>query len=163
MTIMKVRTMVVECGILGLLFAVLPVQSQGLKGGEVQPTPTKPNLHHVLFEVKNLSASIRFYRDILGLTLTSNSNGFATLESANAGVYLWENHQEWEKPLAAGAIRGAGLYPHFEVTDVAGMVSRFQKGGYSIVQKPIVYGWGTEAFVKDPDGYVIALVSLVAK
>jgi hypothetical protein len=31
---------------------------------------------------------------------------------------------------------------------------------YRIVRDPRRYGWGTEAFVADPDGYTWALISL---
>jgi catechol 2,3-dioxygenase-like lactoylglutathione lyase family enzyme len=121
---------------------------------------SKPVLHHILIEVADVGASLKFYRDCLGLSLASNSNGFATLESANAGVYLWQHRCGWENERDSRKSRGWGLYPHFELADVAKAVQRFRKSGYTIVQEPRNYDWGTEAFVRDPDGYVIALVML---
>jgi predicted enzyme related to lactoylglutathione lyase len=121
----------------------------------------KPALHHILIEVRDIATSLKFYRDCLGLSLTSQSGDFATLESANSGVYLWEKRWGFEKPLAKGERSGVGIYPHFEIPDVAAAVERFKKAGYEIVQAPKSYGWGTEAFVKDSDGYVIALVSMM--
>ncbi len=120
----------------------------------------RPVLHHILIEVDDIAKSLKFYHGCLGLSLTSQSNGFATLESANAGIYLWQNHWGWEDAPASQKSRGIGLYQHFEVEDVAAMVERFRKAGYAIVQEPRNYDWGTEAFVRDPDGYVIALVKL---
>jgi predicted enzyme related to lactoylglutathione lyase len=122
------------------------------------PVSSRPSLHHILIEVTDIGKSIPFYRDCLGLSLTSQSNDFATLESANAGVYLWQNHWDWEG--GHGSPKGLGIYPHFEVDDAAAMVERFRKAGYAIVQEPRKYDWGTEAFVRDPDGYVIALVKV---
>jgi predicted enzyme related to lactoylglutathione lyase len=55
--------------------------------------------------------------------------------------------------------RGWGMYPHFEVADVARTIERARKAGYRIAQEPRNYGWGIEAFVADPDGYIWALVS----
>jgi predicted enzyme related to lactoylglutathione lyase len=123
----------------------------------------KPDLHHILIEVRDIGASLRFYRDCLGLTLTSHTGEFATLESENAGVYLWEKRWGWEKPLAKGERNGVGIYPHFDVSDIAAAVDRFKKGGYEIVQAPKSYEWGSEAFVQDADGYVIAIVTMAKK
>jgi predicted enzyme related to lactoylglutathione lyase len=122
------------------------------------PVSARPELHHILIEVTDIGKSIPFYRDCLGLSLTSQSNDFATLESANAGVYLWQNHWDWEHASNSEKSRGVGIYTHFEVDDAAASVERFRKAGYAIVQEPRKYDWGTEAFVRDPDGYVIALV-----
>ena len=122
--------------------------------------PGRPSLHHVLLEVGNIKASVRFYHDFLGLAIGSRSDNFATLESANAGIYLWQGRWGWEKPDVNGEHNGRGIYPHFEVADVAGTVAGFRRGGYAIVQEPRSYDWGTEAFVQDPDGYIIALVSM---
>ncbi len=125
-----------------------------------RPAILRPALHHVLIEVANLEKSLKFYRDCLGLSLTSQSNGFATLESANAGIYLWQNRWGWEHAPASREGKGVGIYPHFEVENAAVAVERFRKAGYAIVQEPRNYDWGTEAFVRDPDGYVIALVKM---
>ncbi len=51
------------------------------------------------------------------------------------------------------------MYPHFAVSDAAAIVDRARQAGYRIVQEPKKYGWGTEAFIADPDGYIWAFVS----
>jgi uncharacterized glyoxalase superfamily protein PhnB len=51
------------------------------------------------------------------------------------------------------------MYPHLEVVDAAAIVDRARQAGYRIVQEPRKYGWGTEAFIADPDGYIWAFVS----
>ena len=132
----------------------------GSRAEEIASQPSPPSVHHILFEVSDLKASIAFYRDLMGLHLISQSGDFATLEAANVGVYLWSKRWDWETPRASGERLGLGIYPHFEVTEVASMVSRALKAGYRIVQQPRTYDWGTEAFIADPDGYVWALVSL---
>jgi predicted enzyme related to lactoylglutathione lyase len=124
---------------------------------------TKPDLHHILIEVKDIKESLRFYRDCLGLAVTSQTGDFATVESANAGVYLSQNRWSWEKPCARGDCNGAGLYPHFEVPDIAAAIGRFKAAGYAIIQSPKSYDWGKEAFVQDADGYVIALVTMAKR
>ena len=122
-------------------------------------TPDPPKIDHILLEVSNLAVSIRFYRDFLGLHLKSRIFGFAMLESGNVGVFLWNRHWNWEKPRSSGERQGLGMYPHLEVGDAAAIVDKARQAGYRIVQEPRKYGWGTEAFVADPDGYIWAFVS----
>lgn len=143
-----------------LLMVALFACMSGSRAEEIASQPSPPAVHHILFEVSDLKASIAFYRDLMGLHLISQSGDFATLEAANVGVYLWRKRWDWETPRASGERLGLGIYPHFEVTEVASMVSRALKAGYRIVQEPRTYDWGTEAFIADPDGYVWALVSL---
>jgi len=127
---------------------------------ETKASILKPQLHHILIEVKDIKKSIMFYRDCLGLVLTSQTGDFATLESANSGIYLWQKSWSWEKARAKDGPKGIGMYPHFNVADIYIVVDRFKKAGYVIIQKPIAYDWGSEAFVQDPDGYCIALVTM---
>ena len=132
----------------------------GQADSALRPVAARPVLHHILIEVADIGKSMKFYRDCLGLSLTSQSNGFATLESANAGIYLSQGRWGWEDARASPKSRGLCMYPHFEVEDAAAAVERFRKAGYVIVQEPRTYDWGTEAFVRDPDGYIIALVKM---
>jgi lactoylglutathione lyase len=123
------------------------------------PASVAPKVDHILLEVSNLTASIAFYRDFLGLRLKSQSKDFVTLESDNVGVFLWSSRWDWEKPRSNGERQGLGMYPHFDVSDAAAIVDRARQAGYRIVQEPRKYGWGTEAFIADPDGHTWAFVS----
>lgn len=121
---------------------------------------TPPLVHHILLEVKDLKTSIHFYRDVMGLRLTSQSGDFATLEAQNVGIYLWNRRWDWEKPRQPGERQGLGMYPHFETDDVEALVKKLDQAGYTIIQRPRHYDWGTEAFVADPDGYIWSLVNM---
>jgi catechol 2,3-dioxygenase-like lactoylglutathione lyase family enzyme len=123
------------------------------------PASVAPKLDHILLEVSDLTASIAFYQDFLGLRLKSRSYDFVTLESGNVGVFLWSGRWDWEKPRSSGERHGLGMYPHFEVSDAAAIVDRARQAGYRIVQEPRKYDWGTEVFIADPDGYTWAFVS----
>jgi catechol 2,3-dioxygenase-like lactoylglutathione lyase family enzyme len=118
-----------------------------------------PKIDHILLEVSNLTASIAFYRDFVGLRLKSQSDWFVMLESNNVGVFLRNSRWDWEKPRSNGEQLGLGMYPHFEVSDAAAMVEKARKAGYRVVQEPRKYDFGTEAFIADPDGYTWAFVS----
>jgi catechol 2,3-dioxygenase-like lactoylglutathione lyase family enzyme len=118
-----------------------------------------PKIDHILLEVADLEKSITFYHDFLGLNVKSQSKDFATLESANVGVFLSSGHWDWDEKPPMNSRPGWGMYPHFAVVDVAATVERARKAGYKIAQEPRKYNWGTEAFVADPDGYVWALIN----
>src|SRR5271166_1131084 len=126
---------------------------------ESQQTPATPKIDHILLEVSNLTASIAFYRDFVGLRLKSQSDWFVMLESNKVGVFLRNSRWDWEKPHSNGEQLGLGMYPHFEVSDATAMVEKARKAGYRIVQEPRKYDFGTEAFIADPDGYTWAFVS----
>ncbi len=119
-----------------------------------------PGIHHILLEVSHMRASLKFYRDVMGLRPKSIGDSFSILEAANVGIYLSTSPWGWKAPRGKNERLGLGMYPHLEVADVQKTVDRIKAAGYRIVQEPKKYGWGTEAFVADPDGYTWALISL---
>jgi len=121
--------------------------------------PSPPKIDHILLEVADLKKSIAFYHDFLGLEIRSQTKDFAMLQSGNVGVFLSNTPWDWDGKRPSNARPGWGMYPHFEVADVAATVERARKAGYKIAQEPRKYTWGTEAFVADPDGYVWALIN----
>jgi catechol 2,3-dioxygenase-like lactoylglutathione lyase family enzyme len=149
-----VQRLVRTLSIVGLLVAAdRPVAAEEAK--ESAPPP----IDHILLEVKDLNRSIAFYRDQLGLTLKKRSGDFATLESANVGVYLWSKRWDWSSPPPKEGRTPQGMYPHFVIPDVKGTMARLRKAGYHIVAEAKDYDYGTEGFVADPDGFVWALIS----
>jgi len=139
-----------------------PAESKPEAGGTTK-TGGPPPIHHILLEVSNMQTSIGFYRDILGFRPESLGRNFSTLKGVNVDIYLSTSPWGWKGPRAKDERLGLGMYPHFEVPNVEELVARFKKAGYRIVQEPRKYGWGTEAFVTDPDGYTWALVTLPKK
>jgi catechol 2,3-dioxygenase-like lactoylglutathione lyase family enzyme len=113
-----------------------------------------------LFEVTHLDASIAFYRDRFGLKLIRQMEDFAVLEAENVGVYLWQSRWSFEGARRPGERDGLGVYPHLEVSDVRRKLDQLRSAGVRVVREAKTEGWGTEAFVADPDGYVWALVSV---
>lgn len=118
-----------------------------------------PKVDHILLEVADLDRTVAFYRDMLGLRVRWSSATFVTMDSGNVGIFLWQARWDWEGERRPDERHGLGMYPHFAVPDVAETVARCKRAGYRIVQEPQRYLWGTEAFVADPDGYVLALTS----
>jgi catechol 2,3-dioxygenase-like lactoylglutathione lyase family enzyme len=134
---------------------MVAVLALAARAQELQP----PKIDHILLEVTDLNKSITFYHDLLGLEVKSQSRIFAMLQSGNVGIFLSSTHRDWDEKRPANARPGWGMYPHLAVGDAAQLTGRARKAGYRIAQEPRKYGWGTEAFVADPDGYVWALVS----
>jgi catechol 2,3-dioxygenase-like lactoylglutathione lyase family enzyme len=115
------------------------------------------NVHHILLTVKDLDTSIRFYRDVLGLTLDQQYKTFAMLRAGEFGVYLSTKPWSFDKQSPE---KGAGIFPHFEVDNMAALVSRLKNNGVKMLQEPKAYSWGKECFALDPDGYQWSFVEL---
>jgi catechol-2,3-dioxygenase len=86
-----------------------------------------PKIDHILLEVADLKKSIAFYHDLLGLEIKSQSKDFAILQSGNIGVFLSSTHWSWDEKRPANARPGWGIYPYFEVVDVAAAIERARK------------------------------------
>jgi hypothetical protein len=111
----------IRCSILCLAgYAIyIPLAPVTVFGEEPESqAPATPKIDHILLEVSNLTASIAFYRDFVGLRLKSQSDWFVMLESNNVGVFLRNSRWDWEKPRSKGEQLGLGMYPHFEVSDL---------------------------------------------
>jgi lactoylglutathione lyase len=115
------------------------------------------NVHHILLTVKDLDASLHFYRDLLGLTLDQQYKTFAMLRAGNFGIYLSTKPWPFDK---SAAEKGAGIFPHFEVDDMTALVARLKSSGVTILQEPKSYSWGKECFALDPDGYQWSFIQL---
>ena len=105
---------------------------------------TTMKVDHILLEVSNLTASLAFYRDFLGLRLKSRSEDFVMLESDNVGIFLWSGRWDWEESRSSGERQGLGMYPHLDVSDVAAIVDRARQAGYRIVQEQRIYDWAAK-------------------
>src|SRR5437764_62755 len=113
-----------------ILSAIVLALLAGCATAPKRSAATPPKIDHILLEVADLNRSIHFYRDLMGLCVTSKVGHFATLQSENAGVYLWSHRWEWEAPRAKGERQGLGMYPHFKVHNVEEVVKRARQAGY---------------------------------
>ncbi|WP_417581648.1 lactoylglutathione lyase [Nitrincola sp.] len=127
-------------------------------------------LLHTMLRVGNLDKSLQFYTDILGMQLLRQKDypeGRFTLafvgygdESSNTALELTHN---WDTD---GYNLGEG-YGHIaiEVDDVYAACDHIKSKGGEVVREagPMKHGNSILAFVRDPDGYMIELLSTERK
>ena len=123
-------------------------------------------LLHTMLRVGDLDKSIAFYTDVLGMTLLRRKDypdGRFTLafvgygnEAENSVLELTHN---WDTP---SYDLGNG-YGHIaiEVNDVYKACEQIKASGGKVVREagPMMHGASILAFVEDPDGYKIELLS----
>lgn len=123
-------------------------------------------LLHTMLRVGDLDTSIRFYTDVLGMQLLRRKDfpdGRFTLaflgygdESANMVLELTHN---WD----TSTYNLGDAYGHIAigVADVYGACERIRTSGGKVVREPgpMKHGSTVLAFVEDPDGYKIELLS----
>jgi len=114
--------------------------------------------------VRDVQASLSFYRDVLGATVRYTDVDFAALNLAGAEFMLHADHAYDHHPLhryisgAANARRGLGAELRVMGVDPDAAESRAKSAGATIVQPAADYphGW-RDVMLADPDGYVWAV------
>lgn len=121
---------------------------------------------HTMLRVGNLERSLNFYTEVLGMTLLRQKeypDGKFTLaflgygdESSNTAIeltYNWDT-DKYDLGNAFGHIA-------IEVEDVYKSCEEFRKKGAKITREPgpMKHGGSILAFMEDPDGYKIELLS----
>ena len=126
----------------------------------------KFRLLHTMIRVRDLDASLRFYTDLLGMSLLRKRDyptGKFTLafvgygdESNNTVIELTHNWDQTE-PYNLGSAFG---HLAVGVPDVYKTCERLAAAGVKIPRPagPMAHGGSVIAFIEDPDGYRIELV-----
>ncbi len=106
----------------------------------------------VMLGVRNLARSVEFYRDRLGLKVTSATEGFAFLDSGGATLCL-------SQPLGRGAERLDGATEVvFSVDGVREAFQALRQKGVEFFQEPRnVTGTMWAANFRDPDGHGLSI------
>ncbi|WP_340678959.1 lactoylglutathione lyase [Paraglaciecola sp.] len=123
-------------------------------------------LLHTMLRVGNLDRSIKFYTEMLGMKLLRQSDNTEykyTLAFIGYGVeshstvleltYNWDT-ESYDMGKAYGHIA-------IGVDDIYGLCATLEQQGADVYRKPgpVLGGDTVIAFVRDPDGYAIELIS----
>ena len=141
----------------------------GNRLGLVAPAPTARS--QTMLMVRDVEASSRWYQELLGLTSDHGGPNYERL-LADGELVLQLHHEGTDHhhgPIGdAGQARGNGVLVWFgAVSDFDGVVERAERLGADVVKAPHrnpPEGEGNgpghrEIWVKDPDGYVVAVAS----
>ncbi|HEY8599245.1 MAG TPA: VOC family protein [Thermomicrobiales bacterium] len=115
--------------------------------------------------VRDMEASIAFYRDALGFTPARREPDYASLRAGGVTLGLGpvaklpEAGGYFTRSRLAGD-RGAGVEIVLEVDDVAAYRERVSGAGYPVLEEVRARPWGLTDFrLADPDGYYLRVTS----
>lgn len=115
------------------------------------------DLRYVILFVSDLDRSIRFYRDVLGMSLRSESRDQVELEAGSLGLTLHQARSDashHHSPTVTGSVR-LGLH----VEDLSAIVERLTAAG-TLCLSPMEERDGViMALYEDPDGYHLSLAA----
>ncbi|MBI4528049.1 MAG: VOC family protein [Deltaproteobacteria bacterium] len=118
-------------------------------------------LDYIILIVEDLDRALRFYTEVLGLTLGHRSGDYAQLATGATRMALY-TRAAMEKTLAmelrAPALDAPGFEIGFKVADVDAVFADLVARGAVPVTPPTTRAWGQRtAYVSDPDGHLIEL------
>ena len=116
---------------------------------------------YVILIVEDLDRSLRFYTEVLGLSLGRRSGEYAQLDTGSTRLGLY-TRSAMAKTLGLSLTPPAPEMPGFElgfkVTDVDAAFADLVACGATSVVPPTDRFWGQRtAYVRDPDGHLIEL------
>jgi lactoylglutathione lyase len=114
-----------------------------------------PRLDYVIHYVESLGRSVTFYRDVIGLRVRREGDGYVEFAMDNTKFSLFERSG---LPELIG--RGGGSPPcgeiGFLIDDVDAEAARLERLGVEILRGPVNRGWGERTLhIADPDGNII--------
>jgi catechol 2,3-dioxygenase-like lactoylglutathione lyase family enzyme len=111
--------------------------------------------------VADVAVSTRFYRDVLGLTVIKDKDGYVELESGGVRLALY-SREALAKLLAVPEDRVGRIDLSFHVEDADRAFSELVERGAEPLVPPRTMPWGHRlAFVRDPEGNLIEVFAVV--
>ena len=116
--------------------------------------------------VRDVDVALRFYREVLGVTVDYADPDFAALKIDGLAFMLHADHtydtHPWYESLLATKRRGLGAELRLMGQDADEVERRAHNAGAVVLRPATTKGHGIrEVIVEDPDGYAWAVGSLV--
>ena len=112
--------------------------------------------------VRDVAASVPFYREVLGMTVHYADEDMAALQLADARIVLHADHtydkQPWAERLTATGKRGLGAEIRILGIDPDAAERRAKARGATVLlgARDWPHGW-RDVILEDPDGYTFAV------
>jgi lactoylglutathione lyase len=118
-------------------------------------------LDYAVLIVEELDRAVRFYHEVLGLSLSHRAEHYAQFVTGSTRLGLY-TRTAMEKtlgvPITKPGIDAPGFEIGFKVPDVDTAFAELTARGASPVTPPTTRSWGQRtAYVRDPDGHLIEL------
>ncbi|WP_166345260.1 VOC family protein [Phytoactinopolyspora limicola] len=114
-----------------------------------------PRIGYVIWFVHSLDRSVAFYRDVIGLEVRLEGDGYVEFAMDNVKFALFERAKLPELIGRAGGQPPSGEIA-FVVDDVDAVAVRLREAGAEVLTGPTDRPWGQRTLhVADPDGHVV--------
>ncbi|OGY39800.1 MAG: hypothetical protein A2418_00790 [Candidatus Brennerbacteria bacterium RIFOXYC1_FULL_41_11] len=112
-------------------------------------------LFAVCLLVKDLEVSTRFYKDILGLELNSQDDGFTDFKMEGTSLAIFQKDKAVSMFPERFMGQTGGCVLAFQVEDVNESCKQLKQRGVEMFEGPKTTSWGqVVAYFKDPDGNI---------
>ncbi|WP_116050231.1 VOC family protein [Amycolatopsis palatopharyngis] len=120
-------------------------------------------IDYVITYVESLSGSVEFYRDVIGLDVRVEGDGYVEFAVENTKFSLFERAK---LPALIGGTAGRAPTGEiaFVVDDVDAEAARLRRAGVDILTGPVDRPWGERTLhFADPDGNVVEFAQKIAR
>jgi lactoylglutathione lyase len=119
---------------------------------------------YVILYVRDLGASIAFYRDVIGLPFKFADVGYAEFATRGTRFGLFERSLARSQLGIAVTEGGPGGEVLFFVDDVDAEAERLGGLGVEFLAGPVDRSWGHRTVhIRDPDGFVVELAQEIPR
>lgn len=121
------------------------------------------NVNHISFPVRDLAASLAFYRDLLGLETVPRPNfgvDGAWLSAGNAQIHLIVTPEGMAVGQPPPSLNPAASHLAFTVDGYEATLARVKEAGREVLETSPEMG---QMWVRDPDGHVIELIDAAVR
>lgn len=110
-------------------------------------------LHEIAYFTEDVPGMQSFYERLLGSVPVAASDGMAIFMAGQTRLFIHRTYSPAEGELPPEA------HIAFSVADVDGVCAQLQQAELAVELPPKDYYWGRSAYLRDPDGHLIELIS----